>query len=624
MCGIVGYIGDRNAVDVVVQGIHDLEYRGYQAAGIVALINGEFVIEKRLERGAGADKITPAELLRDWQKQTRLSSYLCVGHTRWPTHGANNLTNAHPHLGYGGRVVVVHNGTITNFDSLRRELQNARVQIKSETDTELVAHMVEQQIDKGLGFEEAIEKTLVRLHGSYAFLFIDKFNPDKIIAAALGSPLVVGLSEDECIIASDEAAVARVAKKRRVVDVKDGDVLVINKSGILGGHHIDRPVSVDPNEIDRTGFAHHMLKEIMEQPRVVSYAMNHGGRINTESGMPRLGGFNEYAEKLAKLDHIVLVACGTAYHAALIGQRYFRDIAGIPAVEVMIASEADISHLRAEKTAIVAISQSGETFDTKRVVEEAKRKHILTIGVVNRPGSWIARETDCGVYCQAGLEVAVASTKAFVSQLSVLYLIAIYFGRQRGLREYQGKELLHGLIELPSILKSMLNDSFLAQCKKVAEEFLVDSAFVAFIGRGLHYPLALEGALKLKEIVYIPSEGYATGEMKHGPLALLSIERPTVAIIARDETMQDAINGLMEAKSTGSPIVVVADETERPRISDIMKGSRHTIITTPVSSRFLSPIVKVIPLQLLAYYTALKMGREIDKPRQLAKSVTVG
>ena len=362
----------------------------------------------------------------------------------------------------------------------------------------------------------------------------------------------------------------------------------------------------------------------MEQPRVVRVAMNMGGRLHLKRGIPRLGGFKDHLHTLSKLDHVVLVACGTAYHAAMIGARYLREIGKIRNVEVMIASEADLSHVRSHHTAVIAISQSGETYDTKCVVEEAKLKGIFTIGVVNRPGSWIARATDCGVFCGAGSEFAVASTKVFVSQLSILYLIAVYLGRQRGLSVPVGRRLLKDLVALPDALEEVLEDEIFEQCKWTAENMLSTADFIAFIGRGIHYPIALEGALKLKEISYIPCEGYPAGELKHGSLALLSPSRPTVAVVPSGELTDLVVTGVTEAALTGSPIVVICEEEMENRMNDILSDSQHSIIGVPAVPHYLSPIVAALPMQLLAYFTALKLDREIDRPRQLAKSVTVG
>lgn len=620
MCGIVGYIGSRNSVDVVIQGLRDLDYRGYEAAGIAVLTQGSCHIEKRVQEGEGSSRVDPGVLLARWQDQCRMNGDVCIGHTRWPTHGANTVSNAHPHTGMRERVVVVHNGVISNFYTLRKELLSAGVTLRSDTDTEIVAHMIERELDS-CDVGEAVRRVVARLDGSYAFLVCDREMPGVIVAAVLGSPMLVGLGDGEVIIASDEAAVARVAS--RVIDVEDGEVLVIRRSGIEDSAHVERAVMVDPHEIDTQGYAHHMIKEIMEQPRTVRAAMSYGGRLDMARGMPRFGGFRHFEDHLSRVEHVVLVACGTAYHAALIGARYLREIAGIPYVEAMIASEADVRHLRPENSMVIAISQSGETYDTKRVVEEANLKGIFTFGVVNRPGSWIARATKCGVYCQAGAEIAVASTKVFVSQVSVLYMISVFMGRQRRVQMHEGKRMLESLESLSGELERMLVTYLPEASGWEATRALAEASFVSFIGKGYFHPIALEGALKFQEITYTPAQGFPSGELKHGPLALLDEHRPTVVLVADDEHAESVITGMMEAARTGSYIIAVVAGSVEEKVRMVLSSVRHSIISVPHVDAYMQPIVHTVVLQLLAYFTGLALSREIDKPRNLAKSVTV-
>ncbi|MAG11459.1 MAG: glutamine--fructose-6-phosphate transaminase (isomerizing) [Parcubacteria group bacterium] len=629
MCGIIGYIGSRNAIDVAIHGIADLEPRGYEAAGLAYVQEGKFQIEKRLREGLGSQTVHPSEQLRLWLDHGDATSNMCIGHTRWPSHGDNTLNNAHPHVGFIDRIAVVHNGTISNFHVLREEL-SGKVPLRSQTDTELVVHLVARELEASqISLAEAVRRALVHVEGSYAFLFIDRTQPDMIVAAVMGSPLMVGLGDDEVVIASDASAIVRITK--RIVDVDDGEVLVIRASGIEDSSHVERISELDPHDIDCEGYDHYMLKEIMEQPRIVRAAMNYGGRINMKRGMPRLGGFRDFSGALARVEHVVLVACGTAYYAALIGKHYLQKIAGIARVDVMIASEADLSNVRAEGSVLIAISQSGETFDTKGVVDEARSRDIFTMGVVNVAASWIARATNCGVYCGAGRETAVASTKVFVSQLTVLYLIAVRLGRMRRLSRPDGKRLLKNLKALPDILEDLLEDELVETAQWIAQNIIAPSDFVAFIGKGMLYPIAMEGSLKLKEITYIPSEGYASGELKHGSLALLSTTRPTVAIIPSDDTFSDVLTAVMEAARTGSPIIVVVQESQKDMMRQILDeyststfDSFQTMLVIPDVPDYLMPIAAVLPLQLLAYFAALALDREIDKPRQLAKSVTVG
>lgn len=620
MCGIVGYIGPRNAVSVVVQGLRDLDYRGYEAAGVAGVQQGEFIIQRFVEEGKGSARVDPGDLLEQWQKKSELNVRTCIGHTRWPTHGENTVENAHPHVSQHGRIAVVHNGVIDNFIELRKELEKVGVLFQSETDTEVIAHMVERELDQH-DLLTAVNHVVSRLQGSYAILICDRDTPDVIVAAVLGSPLLVGMCDGEVIVASD--LVANVRYTKTMIDLEDGDVVVIRQSGIEDSQHVARTVDVDLYEIDTQGFDHHMMKEIMEQPRTIRSAMSFGGRLDIDRGIPRFGGFRHYEDRVADVDHVVLVACGTAYHAAMIGARYLRDLAGMTHVEVMVASEADLTHMRSSRSMLIAISQSGETFDTKRVVEEAKLKNILTFGVVNRPGSWISRATDCGVHCQAGAEISVASTKVFVSQLSVLYLLAVFMGRQRRLRLHEGVTLLQDLVALPDVLQDYIEDDLMDACEMIVSQSLSKVEFVAFLGRGAMYPIALEGALKFKEITYVCAEGYPAGELKHGPLALLDENRMVVVLIPDDYRTKDMMTSLSEAVRTGVQSIVIADEGLREQYDSYFKDLKSHVVYVPHVPKYLKPFVYVSVLQMLSYFTALKLGRSIDKPRNLAKSVTV-
>lgn len=617
MCGIVGYIGTQNAVDVVIQGLRDLSNRGYQSAGFISLGEEEF-LKKCVKR----DGRLPADDLADYQVEMNIDASLCIGHTRWPTHGDNTITNAHPHVDCDSRVYVVHNGILTNFDSLEAGLRDRGHVLVSQTDTELVAHLVEEGLSSGMEFVDAIKAAVVQLEGSYAFLFVDRTQPDMMVAVSLGSPLLIGRGQHGHVVASDRKAIARLS--RECVRLQPGDVVVVHADRSDVDDRIKLPVNVDPKEIDKQGHDHHMMKEIMQQADVVYAAMSNGSRLDSEHGVPRLGGFFGHEERLSRIKHVVFVACGTAHHAALIGAKWFCDIGGVPMINVFLASEAQLNHLDPERTALIAISQSGETKDTHDVVLEAKRRGIFTIGVVNMSGTSIPTDTDCGSYCKAGLEVAVASTKVFVAQLTVLYLMAVYFGRQRGLTTQLGKQYMTELSLVPLVLKEILTPAFLRSCKDAAQSHLAFRNFIAFIGRGLHWPIALEGALKLKEITYVPSEGYASGELKHGSIALMAKDRPVVALVPDDDSQDMSINAIKEVQASGSPLIVLCTNEASRRVKALIRSSEDKMLVVPSVGLYVQPIVSVVPMQLLAYYTALAMGREIDTPRNLAKTITVG
>ncbi|MFQ5530646.1 MAG: glutamine--fructose-6-phosphate transaminase (isomerizing) [Gemmatimonadota bacterium] len=617
MCGIIGYIGGRQAQPLLLEGLRRMEYRGYDSAGVAVQSDSVHGIRKM------AGKISILENLIGSEPVGGTSG---IGHTRWATHGPPTTLNAHPHSEGSNRTVLVHNGIIENYDVLRTKLQELGHEFESETDTEVLAHLIDEVFDGSL--EQAVAAALSRVEGTYGIAVMHVGDPDKIVVARNGSPLLIGIGEngdDELFVASDVAAV--LAHTRKVVYLDDGDLAVLTRAGheIIAVtdfgpegtvRAIDRGISHidwDLEQIERGGFEHFMLKEIFEQPDTVRDAMR--GRLLEEEGTAHLGGLRELSDVLDDVKRIVITACGTSWHAALVGEYLLEELARIP-VEVEYASEYRYRRpIVTAGTLVVAISQSGETADTLAAMREARRRGAPVLGIVNVVGSSIARETDGGVYTHSGPEIGVASTKAFTGQLTVLAQIALYMARRRGLTLIEGRELVAGLRALPEqIERALEQDELIA---RVAREYH-ESTNALYLGRGYNFPVALEGALKLKEISYIHAEGYPAAEMKHGPIALIDENMPVVFIAPTDHVYHKVVANIEEVKARGGRVVAIVSEGDT-RLSARVDHA----IPVPRTIDCLQPLVSVIPLQLLAYRIAVMRGCDVDQPRNLAKSVTV-
>jgi glucosamine--fructose-6-phosphate aminotransferase (isomerizing) len=605
VCGIVGYIGGREAKPILIEGLKRLEYRGYDSAGI-AVVDKTVAVKKKVGKVAE---------LEERIENVKMPGKVGIAHTRWATHGEPTEKNAHPHSDCKERIFVVHNGIIENYKQLKDRLEGSGHRFTSDTDTEVLAHLIEEEYKDSL--EEAVSSALTKVRGTYGIAVISPKEPDRIVVARYGSPLLVGLSEKENIVASDVAAVIR--HTREVVYLQEGEIAVVKRDELISmGEKVakDRVALVEweAEEAEKGGFSHFMLKEIHEQPKVVEDSIR--GRLIEEEGLAKLGGLEEVEERLERIERLIVTACGTAYYAALVAEYMFEEYGGIP-TETEYASEFRYRKpiIKRDDTALLAISQSGETADTLAAVREAKRKGALVLGVVNVVGSTIARETDAGVYNHAGPEIGVASTKAFVSQLTVLALLTLMFGRQRDLSFVMGQRITKSIKQLPGQIEKILGQD--GKIREIAERYAEYNNFL-YLGRKYNFPIALEGALKLKEISYIHAEGYSAGEMKHGPIALIDEEFPTVAVIPRDSVYEKMRSNLAEIKARKGRIIAVATEGD----SDI-KEIADDVIYIPKTLEMLTPILAVVPLQLLAYYIAVLRGRDVDKPRNLAKSVTV-
>ncbi|MBI1722754.1 MAG: glutamine--fructose-6-phosphate transaminase (isomerizing) [Gemmatimonadetes bacterium] len=607
MCGIVGYTGWREAAPVLLEGLQRLEYRGYDSAGL-AVQNGRGLVISKLAGRVGR--------LRDLIAADPVHGSAGIGHTRWATHGAPTERNAHPHADCRGAAVVVHNGIIENADALRTRLQRAGHRFTSDTDTETLAHLIEDA--PGESLEERVIAALAHVDGTYGIAVMASAEPSKIVVARQGSPLLIGVGEGEYFIASDASAV--LEHTRSVVYLDDGDIAVLTPDGykVLDRLVQEQQRAVDDIEwdlaaIELGGHAHFMHKEIHEQPETVRSTLR--GRLLFEEGTARLGGLNLSPEDCRAASRIVIVACGTSWHAALVGRHVIEDITGIP-VQVEYASEYRYRRqLRVPGTLTVAVSQSGETADTLEAIRAARAAGSRVIGVVNVVGSTIARDTDGGIYLHAGPEVGVASTKAFTSQVVALLLLAIHLGRQRGLSLDEGRDLVWQLAQLPEQVARALAVEPCVQ--ELAQSYAGERNFL-YLGRGVNFPVALEGALKLKEISYIHAEGYPAAEMKHGPIALIDEDMPVVFVAPDDEVFQKVRSNMQEVKARGGRIIAVTSEG-----SPDLDGLVDHQLRVPATRSLLSPVVTAIPLQLLAYHIAVLRGCDVDRPRNLAKSVTV-
>jgi glutamine---fructose-6-phosphate transaminase (isomerizing) len=608
MCGIVGYIGPREAAGLILEGLRRLEYRGYDSAGI-AVVNGRGL---EIRKAAGKLSVLEAELTDDMPHGT-----LGIGHTRWATHGAPTTTNAHPHTDQSGRIAVIHNGIIENASTIRKTLEQRGHTFKSETDTEVLAHLVGEFYHGDL--EEAVATALRDVEGAYGLAFVSSDEPGVLVAARNGSPLLVGVGDNEYFVASDASPLLQ--HTRSVVYLDDGEMVVLTREGYrvrnLETARISKPVSQidwDLAMVERGGYQHFMLKEICEQPESLCNTLR--GHLLEEEGTSRVSGLNLSDEDLKQVGRIIITACGTSWHSGLIGEYMLEEMARIP-VEVEYASEFRYRNPVVDpKTLVIAISQSGETADTLAAVREAKRRGARTIGLVNVVGSTIAREVDGGIYLHAGPEVGVASTKAFTSQVAALALVALRIARLRNLSILQGREFIQALQRLPAQVSQILERS--SELERLADRFLGISKNALYLGRGVNFPVALEGALKLKEISYIHAEGYPAAEMKHGPIALIDENMPVVFIAPRDAVHSKIVSNIEEVKARGGKVIALINEgdTEIERLAD-------ATFTIPVTLDSLTPILTIIPLQLLSYYVAVSRGCNVDQPRNLAKSVTV-
>ena len=609
MCGIVGYIGEKNCVPILINGLKRLEYRGYDSAGIGIINNGNSKIVKNKGK---------VSVLEENVNNLQLTANIGIGHTRWATHGIPNEINAHPHSNESGSLFIIHNGIIENYRTIKTDLQNLGYKFTSDTDSEVLVHLIDYFINKGYDLCKAVQFALNEVVGTYGIAVIYNNEPDKLIAARKGSPLVVGLGENENFIASDVSALLSYTKQ--IVYLDDGELAVITKDGFtvktISDKEIQKEVheiSISLEEIDKSGYPHFMLKEIMEQPDSVWNSMR--GRLLHEEGTAKLGGISEVMDRLVNSNRIILSACGTSWHAGLVGEYMIENFTQIP-TEVEYASEFRYRNpIISKDDTVILISQSGETADTLAALREAKNRGALVLGICNVVGSTIARESEAGVYIHAGPEIGVASTKAFTSQLVVLALITLLVARKKNLSAAEGRVIVEALQDLPEKVYQCLklNETI----EQIANEFKDASNFL-YLGRGYNFPVALEGALKLKEISYIHAEGYPAAEMKHGPIALIDENLPVVFIAPKDSTYDKVISNIEEVKARGGRLIAIASENDND-IDELVDYS----IKIPDTVEMLRPILTSIPLQLLAYHIAVKKGLNVDQPRNLAKSVTV-
>jgi glucosamine--fructose-6-phosphate aminotransferase (isomerizing) len=607
MCGIVGYIGNKKVVPILMAGLKRLEYRGYDSAGIAVVENDSIEIIKE------AGKITNLE---DKVYKANYNSTLGIGHTRWATHGSPNKANAHPHTDGTGNIALIHNGIIENYVVLRKMLEEKGHKFKSDTDTEVIAHLIEEFYHGD--FEGAFREAITELDGAYGIAVITRYEPDKIFVARQGSPLVVGLGENEYFLASDVAAI--ISYTRNVFYLNDKEMAVLSREGIITKSSTNEliekeieQITFDLERIEKSGYPHYMLKEIFEQPNTIRDGFR--GRVIQSEGKVRLGGLAEVEDRLVEAKKIIIVACGTSWHAALIGEYLIEEYCRIP-VEVEYASEFRYRNPIINKEDIViVISQSGETADTLAALKEAKYRGALTLGIVNSVGSSIARETDAGIYIHAGPEIGVASTKAFTSQITVFILIMLLIARKKNMSILTAQQIIEELSAIPEKVQSILAQSHVIE--DIAKKYKDNRNFI-YLGRGINFPVALEGALKLKEISYIHAEGYPAAEMKHGPIALIDKNMPVVFIASKDITYDKLISNIEEVKARHGIIIGIASYGDKA----ITRLTNH-VIYIPETHQALVPLLSVIPLQLLAYYIAIKRGCDVDQPRNLAKSVTV-
>ena len=621
MCGIVAYFGKKTAQPILLEGLKRLEYRGYDSAGIAFLNDNQFNLCKTSGRIANLEEILPKE---------DSSATIGIGHTRWATHGKPNTVNAHPHIDYTGKIALVHNGIIENYAILKKWLIKEGCTFKSDTDTEVVANLIgyfyehnrarngENAPDGCNRFEWAVQQAFNEVYGTYGLAIMCVDCPDVMIGVKKGSPLILGVGKEEYIIASDASAI--IEHTSQAIYLSDGEMVTVSSDGFdtktITNEEVKKElkdIEISLDQIELEGFDHYMQKEITEQPQVLETCLN--GRVDVKNGRIILGGIQDQLRNLTRTKRIILSACGTAWHAGLVGEFLFEQLARIPA-EVEYASEFRYRNpIVDEGTIFIAISQSGETADTLAAVELAKERGAMVLGIVNVVGSTIARTTDAGVYLRVGPEIGVASTKAFTAQVAVLTMLATELGRRRHLSAEMAQGLLKELMEIPKKVERIFTQN--EQIKQIAQAN-IDKDNWLFLGRGFNYPVALEGALKLKEISYIHAEGLPAAEMKHGPIALITDNMPAVFIATKCSHYEKIIGNIEEVRARGGKTIVVATEGD----DDIKPYADH-LITVPDTAEQLQPLLTVVPLQMLAYHAAVLRGHDVDKPRNLAKSVTV-
>jgi glucosamine--fructose-6-phosphate aminotransferase (isomerizing) len=609
MCGIVGYLGKKPIVPVLLEGLKRLEYRGYDSAGIATLSQGQVNVIKQ------AGKISNLEALLH---ERAFNGGLGIAHTRWATHGVPNSQNAHPHTDCAGKIALIHNGIIENFAVIKKDLISKGHEFRTQTDTEALVHLIEEFYKHGMSFEEAVRAALSQVEGTYGIAVVCSDEPDVIVAARKGSPLVVGHGDGENFVASDVSAIIDHTKQVSYLD--DDEMAVVRRNSIeiktisnLPVQKQIEQVAYDLGRIEKGGYDHFMLKEIMEQPHTIKDAMR--GRLIKEEGLARFGGMREVMEALLNAKRFLITACGTSWHAALIGEYMLEEFVRVP-VEVEYASEFRYRDpVIEEHNVVIVISQSGETADTLAALREAKRKGATVISLCNVVGSTIAREVHAGAYLHAGPEIGVASTKAFTSQVTLLALITLFLARHKNMSAARGAEIVQELAALPEKVEKILG--LREQIRKIAQLYHLSNNFL-YLGRGYNFPVALEGALKLKEISYIHAEGYPAAEMKHGPIALIDDNMPVVFIATKDSTYEKVVSNIEEVRARRGKVIAIATEGDE----EIKKRADH-IIYIPPTQPMLTPILTIIPLQLLAYYIAIMRNCDVDQPRNLAKSVTV-
>ncbi|MEN6424818.1 MAG: glutamine--fructose-6-phosphate transaminase (isomerizing) [Phycisphaerales bacterium] len=618
MCGIVAYLGRKAAQPILIEGLKRLEYRGYDSAGIALLREGGIYVKKTSGRIGALEQVLEG---------ARNTDILGIGHTRWATHGEPNTVNAHPHVDYTGKIAVVHNGIIENYSTLKTWLRSEGVAFVSQTDTEVISNLIgylyhNQDTADGCGdqnrFEWAVQQALQKLHGTFGVAIVCSDFPDLLIGAKRGSPLILGVGDGEYVLASDAAAI--VEHTTRAIYLADNEMVTVGSDGFYTKTINNVVVTKDTRQIEFSldqielgGFKHHMLKEIFEQPDSLSTCM--GGRLDRQCDKIKLGGIRDYLRQLTQAKHVIFTACGTAFHAGLVGEFLLEHLARIPA-ETEYASEFRYRNpIIGDDTIVVAISQSGETADTLAAVEQAKERGATVLGIVNVVGSTIARTTDAGIYLHAGPEIGVASTKAFTAQVAVLSMLAIELGRRRHISSDDAARYIDELSQIPEKIGSILQQS--DHIREIAAAN-IDRENWLFLGRGFNYPVALEGALKLKEISYIHAEGLPAAEMKHGPIALIADGMPAVFLATAGPQYDKIIGNIEEVRARGGRIIVVATEGN----DEIRERADH-LITIPDAPELFQPMLTAIPLQLLAYHAAVLRGHDVDKPRNLAKSVTV-
>ncbi len=614
MCGIVGYVGSKPVVPVIMDGLRRLEYRGYDSAGVAIVKDGAMVIRRSAGKLSRLDDV----LAKD-----PIDGEFGIGHTRWATHGRPTEENAHPHRDCHGRIVVVHNGIIENYLELKRELTAQGHTFLTQTDTEIVAHLVERE-SRGDGLAAAVRRALTHLRGLFALVLISADEPNTIVTVRNGPPVVVGLGQDEYFVASDIPAI--LSHTRDVIFLADGEMAIVTRAGVAFTDFTGKPlekvpqhVTWDPVMAEKAGYPHFMLKEIYEQPWAVRETVL--GRTSAETGQVYLHEMGLDAGALRAIDRVVILACGTSWHAGLVGKFLIEELARVP-VEVDYSSEFRYRDPIVDaRTLTVVITQSGETADTLGALREAKRLGARSIAICNVVGSMVTREAEGTVYTHAGPEIGVASTKAFTCQLVALHLLAVAMGQARGsLAPDRARVIIEQLEQLPVGIEHALQLD--AQIKTLAERLAHHRDFL-YLGRGINYPIALEGALKLKEISYIHAEGYPAGEMKHGPIALIDEDLPVVALAAKDEVFEKALGNIQEAKARGAQMIVVTNASQVSAFDGLLDPTRDVILAVPDAHPLLMPVLMVVPLQLLAYHVAICRGADVDQPRNLAKSVTV-